>query len=71
MTNVKVDDAARKAADLLSKMTLKEKFQALTSPGIRRIYSTKPIKRLGIPSFRMTDGPLGLAYHSSGFTKCT
>lgn len=71
MTNVKVDDAARKAADLLSKMTLKEKFQALTSPGIRRIYSTKPIKRLGIPSFRMTDGPLGLAYHSSGFTKYT
>ena len=60
-----------KARELLSRMTLKEKFQALTSPGIKRIYSTKPIKRLGIPSFRMTDGPLGVAYHSSGFTKCT
>ena len=60
-----------KAREILSRMTLKEKFQTLTSPGIRRIYSTKPIKRLGIPSFRMTDGPLGVAYHSSGFTKCT
>ena len=52
-------------------MTLKEKFQALTSPGIRRIYSTKPIKRLGVPSFRLSDGPLGVAYHSSSFSKCT
>ena len=60
-----------KAREILSRMTMKEKFQALTSPGIKRIYSTKPIKRLGIPSFRMTDGPLGVAYHSSGFTKCT
>ena len=60
-----------RAREILSRMTLKEKFQTLTSPGIRRIYSTKPIKRLGIPSFRVTDGPLGVAYHSSGFTKCT
>jgi len=52
-------------------MTLKEKFQSLTSPGIRRIYSTKPIKRLQIPSFRVSDGPLGVAYHSSSFSKCT
>lgn len=67
----KQSSADVKARELLSKMSLKEKFQALTSPGIRRIYSTKPIKRLGIPSFRMTDGPLGVAYHSSGFSKCT
>jgi beta-glucosidase len=60
-----------KAREILSRMTLKEKFQTLTSPGIRRLYSTKPIKRLGIPSFRVTDGPLGIAYHSSGFSKGT
>ncbi|MFW9803031.1 MAG: beta-glucosidase, partial [Candidatus Thorarchaeota archaeon] len=35
------------------------------------IYSTKPIRRLGVPSFRMTDGPLGIAFHSGGFKRCT
>jgi len=70
-TNPQSNSADAKAREILSRMTLKEKFQALTSPGIRRIYSTKPINRLGIPSFRMTDGPLGVAYHSSGFSKCT
>jgi len=60
-----------KARDLISKMTLKEKFQMLTSPGVRRIYVTKPVKRLGIPSFKTTDGPLGIANHSSGFKKGT
>lgn len=65
------NSADDKAMHLLSMMTLKEKFQALTSPGFRRMYSTKPMKKLGIPSFRMTDGPLGLAYHSNGFKKCT
>ncbi len=60
-----------KAKELLSRMELKDKFRLLTSSGIRRIYSTNPMKHLGIPSFRMTDGPLGVAYHSSGFTKCT
>ena len=63
--------ADAKAREVLSRMTLNEKFQALTSPGIRRLYSTKPIKRVGIPSFRVTDGPFGVAYHSSGFSKCT
>ncbi|MFW9888545.1 MAG: beta-glucosidase [Candidatus Thorarchaeota archaeon] len=65
------DNADAKARAILSKMTLKEKFQMLTSPGFRRIYSTKPIKRLSIPSFRMTDGPLGIAFHSGGFKRCT
>ncbi len=60
-----------RVTDLLSKLTLKEKFMLLTSHGRRRIYSTRPIKRLNIPSFKMTDGPLGAAYHSSGFSKCT
>ncbi|MHA2313864.1 MAG: beta-glucosidase [Candidatus Hermodarchaeia archaeon] len=61
----------KKAFEIVSKLTLEEKFQLLTSPGFRRIYVTKPVKRVGIPSFRTTDGPLGVAYHSSGFKKCT
>ncbi len=57
--------------DLLSRLTLKEKFMLLTSHGRRRFYITKPIKRLNIPSFKTTDGPLGVAMHSSGFKKNT
>ncbi len=63
--------AELKARVILSNMDLKDKFKILTSSSIRRFYSTNPMKHLEIPSFRMTDGPLGLAYHSSGFTKCT
>ncbi len=51
--------------DLLSRMTLDEKFEILVSHGLRRFYSTGPIKRLAIGSFKMADGPLGVAYHSS------
>jgi beta-glucosidase len=58
-------DIDREAAALLQRLTLKEKFQLLTSPGRHRLYSTKPIARLGIPAFRVTDGPLGVARHSS------
>jgi len=57
--------------DLLSKLTLDEKFQLLTSHGRHRLYSLKPIKRLKIPSFKLTDGPLGIAMHSAGFSKNT
>ena len=57
--------------DLLSRLTLKEKFMLLTSHGRQRLYTTKPIKRLKIPSFKMTDGPLGVAMHSSGRKKNT
>lgn len=60
-----------RVSDLLSRLTLKEKFMLLTSHGRRRMYTTKPIKRLKIPSFKMTDGPLGAAMHSSGFKKNT
>jgi beta-glucosidase len=55
--------------DLLARLTLKEKFMLLTSHGRLRLYTTKPIKRLKIPSLKMTDGPLGVAMHSSGFKK--
>ena len=57
--------------DLLSRLTQEEKFRLLTSHGRLRLYSLKPIKRLRIPSFKMTDGPLGAAMHSSGFKKNT
>lgn len=58
-----------RVADLLSRLTLGEKFMLLTSHGRLRLYTTKPIKRLKIPSLKMTDGPLGVAMHSSGFKK--
>ncbi|MFW9847422.1 MAG: beta-glucosidase, partial [Candidatus Thorarchaeota archaeon] len=64
-------DADARADSLLRKLTLKEKFMLLTSRGKHRIYSTEPIKRLNIPSFRLTDGPLGVAYHSSGLNRNT
>ena len=60
-----------RVADLLPRLTLKEKFRLLTSPGRLRIYVTAPIKRLGIPAFKTTDGPLGVAMHSSRFKKNT
>jgi beta-glucosidase len=60
-----------RVADLLSRLTLDEKCRLLTSQGRLRMYSLKPIKRLKIPSFKVTDGPLGVAMHSSGFSKNT
>ena len=58
-----------RVSDLLEKLTLKEKFMLLTSHGRFRLYTTKSIKRLRIPSLKMTDGPLGVAMHSSGLKK--
>ncbi|MCK4567393.1 MAG: glycoside hydrolase family 3 C-terminal domain-containing protein [Candidatus Thorarchaeota archaeon] len=58
-------------SDLLEQLTLKEKFKLLASHGRRRIYTTDPINRLKIPSFKMTDGPLGASFHSSGLKKNT
>jgi beta-glucosidase len=64
-------DVDARVTELMSSLTLREKFMLLTSHGRRRMYSTKSIKRLNIPSFKVTDGPLGVAYHSSGFKKNT
>jgi len=60
-----------RVADLLPRLTLKEKFRLLASHGRQRIYTTDPVNRLKIPSFKMTDGPLGASFHSSGFRKNT
>ncbi len=54
--------------DLLERLTLKEKFKL--SAG-RRMWYTKPIKRLGIKSFTMYDGPHGVRVDSNGKTQST
>ena len=46
--------------DLVKRMTLEEKISYIS--GINWMY-TKPIERLGIPSFKMTDGPVGARTH--------
>jgi len=54
--------------DLLERLTLKEKFKL--SAG-RRMWYTKPIKRLGIKCFTMYDGPHGVRVDSNGKTQST
>ncbi len=54
--------------DLLKRLTLEEKFKLCAG---KQLWFTKPIKRLGIPSFKMTDGPHGIAPHSSNNKECT
>ena len=51
------DDAKRRAAELVSKMTLEEKLEYIG--GYRGFY-IRPIERLGIPEIRMADGPQGV-----------
>ncbi|MCK4566349.1 MAG: hypothetical protein KAU48_03475, partial [Candidatus Thorarchaeota archaeon] len=62
-------EVENRVSDLLERLTLKEKFKLLASHGRRRIYTTDPINSLKIPSFKMTDGPLGASFHSSGLKK--
>ncbi|MFW9942820.1 MAG: glycoside hydrolase family 3 C-terminal domain-containing protein [Candidatus Thorarchaeota archaeon] len=61
-------DLEKRVEDLLGRLTLKEKFKL--SSGTQFFY-TKPIKRLGIPNFKMTDGPHGIGPHSSNNSECT
>ncbi|MHA1744843.1 MAG: glycoside hydrolase family 3 N-terminal domain-containing protein, partial [Promethearchaeota archaeon] len=57
--NAEVED---RVTDLLGKLTLDEKITLLRG---KTFYNGPPIERLHIPSFKMTDGPIGVAMHSS------
>jgi beta-glucosidase len=46
----------KKISDLISKMTLEEKIHMLSGS---TLMSSAGVKRLGIPEFRMSDGPSG------------
>jgi beta-glucosidase len=55
-------DIEAKVEELLKQLTIKEKF--LLCRG-RDLWNTRSVKRLGIPSLSVTDGPHGVAPHSS------
>jgi len=55
-------------ADLMQRLTIEEKISLCAG---QSWFKTKSIKRLGIKQFGMTDGPHGVAPHSSGFKRNT
>jgi beta-glucosidase len=57
-TKLKIEN---RVEDLLARMTLQEKIELLGGTG----FATKPIKRLGIPELKMSDGPLGVRWEKS------
>lgn len=62
------EDLEKRVEDLLSRLKFDEKVSLLTG---YTGFSTKPIERLKIPEFGMTDGPHGASSHSSFKTKNT
>ncbi|MFX0046881.1 MAG: beta-glucosidase [Candidatus Hermodarchaeota archaeon] len=61
-------DLEKRVEDLLNRLTLEEKFKL--SAG-RLMWQTKPIRRLGIKSFIMYDGPHGVRPDTIGEIKTT
>ncbi|GAB4322074.1 MAG: glycoside hydrolase family 3 C-terminal domain-containing protein [Promethearchaeota archaeon] len=58
----------RRVADLLSRLTLDEKFALCAG---QSFWKTKPVRRLGLGYFKMTDGPHGVGAMGSRFKKAT
>ena len=55
-------DIEERLDNLVSQMTLEEKFKILAG---HRLWKTRKNRRLGIPTFGMSDGPNGVAFHSA------
>lgn len=55
-------DIESRLDDLMSQLTLEEKFQLCSG---KSLFKARGVKRLGIKPFAMTDGPVGVAFHSS------
>lgn len=60
-------DVQARVAGLLKALTLDEKLSLCAGAGF---WKTKAVPRLGIRPFRLTDGPRGVGFHSSG-KRCT
>ena len=58
----------QRVASLLEALTIDEKLSLCAG---QNLWETRAIARLGLKAFRMTDGPRGVAFHSSGFKRCT
>ncbi len=58
----KTQEIEARIDDLLQFLTVEEKASLLKG---KDFWSTNPIPRAHVPSFGMTDGPIGVAYHSS------
>ena len=63
-----IDSEENLVESLLGKLKLKEKFKLLTG---YFFFQTHTVPRLGIRTFKITDGPLGISQHSSFLRKNT
>jgi len=55
-------DLEARLDDLMSRLSLDDKFQLCSG---KTLFTARGLKRLGIKPFAMTDGPVGVAFHSS------
>jgi len=55
-------DIESRLDDLMFRLTLEEKLQLCSG---KSLFKARGVKRLGIKPFAMSDGPVGVAFHSS------